>query len=83
MKIQVRYFASLRETIGLSSEVVETASKDVAGLRLELIARGGAHAECLAAGRPVRVAVNQVMAQDVTRLVGDCEVAFFPPVTGG
>jgi molybdopterin synthase sulfur carrier subunit len=29
------------------------------------------------------VAVNQVMANDQTRLVGDCEVAFFPPVTGG
>jgi molybdopterin synthase sulfur carrier subunit len=31
----------------------------------------------------VRVAVNQVMANDDTPLPGDCEVAFFPPVTGG
>lgn len=83
MKILVRYFASLRETIGVASEVVETASEDVAGLRQQLIARGGAHAECLATDRLVRVAVNQVMAQDATRLACDCEVAFFPPVTGG
>jgi molybdopterin converting factor small subunit len=32
---------------------------------------------------PVRVAVNQVMANDATPLVSECEVAFFPPVTGG
>jgi molybdopterin synthase sulfur carrier subunit len=83
MKIQVRYFASLRETVGLGTETVETSAFDVASLRQALIARGGAYAQCLAMGLPVRVAVNQVMANDQTRLVGDCEVAFFPPVTGG
>lgn len=83
MKIQLRYFASLRETIGVGSEVFETSSTDVAALRQALIERGGAHAQCLAVRLPVRVAVNQVMASDDTPLVGECEVAFFPPVTGG
>ncbi|PUE52994.1 molybdopterin converting factor subunit 1 [Limnohabitans sp. 2KL-17] len=83
MKIQVRYFASLRETIGFAAEAVDTACEDVASLRLELIARGGAYSECLAIGRPVRVAVNQVMAHDATPLSDHGEVAFFPPVTGG
>jgi molybdopterin synthase sulfur carrier subunit len=83
MKIQVRYFASLRETIGVGAETFETSAPDVASLRQALIARGGVHAQCLAVGLPVRVAVNQVMASDVTPLTGDCEVAFFPPVTGG
>ena len=83
MKIQVRYFASLRETVGLGTETVETTATDVASLRQALIARGGAYVQGLAMGLPVRVAVNQVMANDQTRLVGDCEVAFFPPVTGG
>lgn len=83
MKIQLRYFASLRETIGVGSETTETSAADVAALRQELIARGGAHALCLSLGMPVRVAVNQVMASDTTPLLGDCEVAFFPPVTGG
>ena len=83
MKIQVRYFASLRETIGLANETVETKCEDVAGLRLQLIARGGVHADSLGLSRPVRVAVNQVMAQDTTPLSNGCEVAFFPPVTGG
>lgn len=83
MKIQLRYFASLRETIGVGSEPFDTAATDVASLRRTLIARGGVHAQCLALGLPVRVAVNQVMASDTTPLVVDCEVAFFPPVTGG
>lgn len=83
MKVQVRYFASLRESIGHASESVHTDSHDVAALRAELIARGGAYAQCLALGRPVRVAVNQVMAQEHTVLSADCEVGFFPPVTGG
>ncbi len=83
MKVQVRFFASLRETIGVGSETVETTATDVASLRRALIARGGVHAQCLAMGLPVRVAVNQVMASDTTPLVAECEVAFFPPVTGG
>ena len=83
MKIQVRYFASLRETVGVGTETVETSVTDVSSLRQALVARGGAHAQCLAIGLPVRVAVNQVMANDQTPLVDDCEVAFFPPVTGG
>jgi molybdopterin synthase sulfur carrier subunit len=83
MKIQVRYFASLRETIGVGAETFETSAQDVASLRQALIARGGVHAQCLAVGLPVRVAVNQVMASNATPLTGDCEVAFFPPVTGG
>lgn len=83
MKVQLRYFASLRETIGLSTEAFDTSAADVASLRQALIERGGVYAQCLALGLPVRVAVNQVMASDATPLVGDCEVAFFPPVTGG
>ena len=42
MKIKLRYFAHLRETIGVSEEVFDTLAQDVAGLRTELMARGGA-----------------------------------------
>ena len=83
MKIQVRYFASLRETIGVGTESLDTSAPDVAALRQQLIARGGVHAQCLALDRPVRVALNQVMASPETPLTDDCELAFFPPVTGG
>lgn len=83
MKIQLRYFASIREAIGTGSETVETAAATLAALRNELIARGGAHAEALARGRAVRVSLNQTMADESATLADGAEVAFFPPVTGG
>lgn len=83
MKIQLRYFASIREAIGSGSESVETAATTLSALRDELIARGGAHAGALARGRAVRVSVNQTMADESIALTDGSEVAFFPPVTGG
>lgn len=83
MKVQIRYFASLRETIGLSHETVETLAVDLLALRHELMARGEQYSACLANNRPVRMALNQVMVQGNADLVDGCEVGFFPPVTGG
>lgn len=83
MKITVRYFASVREAIGQGSEPIETAAGSLAALRDELIARGPAYAEALARGRSVRMALNQVMSDESAAVSEGCEVAFFPPVTGG
>ena len=83
MKINVKYFASIRETLGQGSETVDTGAPTLAALRDELIARGGAHAESLARGKAVRVALNQAISDEAAALAEDCEVAFFPPVTGG
>ena len=83
MKIQLRYFASIREAIGSGSETLDTAAATLSALRDELIARGGAHAEVLARGRAVRVSLNQTMADESAALTDGAEVAFFPPVTGG
>ena len=83
MKVQIKYFASIREAIGRSGEEWETAAATLAQLRVELLARGGAYAEALAHGRAVRVALNQVMTDEAAALVDGAEVAFFPPVTGG
>ena len=83
MKVQIRYFASIREAIGRSGEEWETAAATLAQLRVELLARGSAYAEALAHGRAVRVALNQVMTDEAAALVDGAEVAFFPPVTGG
>ncbi|OGB15022.1 MAG: molybdopterin converting factor subunit 1 [Burkholderiales bacterium RIFCSPHIGHO2_12_FULL_67_38] len=83
MKVQLRYFASIREAIGTGSESLETAATTLATLRDELIARGGAYAEVLAHGRAVRVALNQTMSDEAAVLSDGAEVGFFPPVTGG
>ncbi len=82
-KVRVRYFASIREAVGQGSEELATAAPTLAALRDELIARGGAHGECLARGKAVRVALDQVMSDESQVLRDGCEVAFFPPVTGG
>jgi molybdopterin synthase sulfur carrier subunit len=83
MKVQVKYFASIREAIGHPAESVDTSAACVGALRDELIARGGAHAQALARGKAVRTALDQVMARDDAPLREGIEVAFFPPVTGG
>ena len=83
MKVQVRYFASLREALG-GSETVELApGSTLAMLRDQLLARGGGHATVLARGRAVRCALNQTMSDESALVPQGAEVAFFPPVTGG
>ncbi|MGJ7530916.1 MoaD/ThiS family protein [Variovorax sp. GB1P17] len=83
MKVQIRYFASVREALSSSGEAVETNAQTLAALRDELIARGGAHATALARGKAVRMALDQAMSDEAAALHEGCEVAFFPPVTGG
>lgn len=81
--VHVKYFASIREAIGMAQEEVSTAAKTLDALRAELIARGGAYAEVLASGRAVRMALNQSLSDGKATLTAGAEVAFFPPVTGG
>ena len=85
MKIQLRFFASMREKLGCSEEIVELPAeiKTVGEVRNYLIARGGVWAEVLAEGRAVRMAYNLQMTGAETLIEDDAEVAFFPPVTGG
>lgn len=86
MKITIKYFASIREAVGQGSEVLQTSAATLGQLRHELAARGGAYAEYLDAafkGKTLRMALNQDMSDDAAVLLEGCEVAFFPPVTGG
>lgn len=83
MKVNVRYFASIREAIGEGGEAVDTQAGTAGALRDELLARGGAYTQALARGRAVRIALDQAMAAEDAPLREGCEVAFFPPVTGG
>lgn len=82
--IQILFFASIRETLGVSREKLELPAgvSTVAALRDHLVARGSVW-ETLGSHPNLRVAVNQAMVGlDSPVLDGD-EVAFFPPVTGG
>jgi molybdopterin synthase sulfur carrier subunit len=83
MKVTIKYFASIREAIGQGSELRDTTATTLGALRDELLAATPAHAASLARGRAVRMALNQVMCDEAAVLSEGCEVAFFPPVTGG
>ena len=83
MHIRIRYFASIRESIGRADEGLDTDATTLGVLRDELIARGAPYTEALARGRAVRLALDQLMVNESTALRDGGEVAFFPPVTGG
>jgi molybdopterin synthase sulfur carrier subunit len=85
MKIQLKFFASVREALGAADEAVEVPDSvaTVGDVRAWLRARGGIWAETLTEGRALRMACNHVMTDAGTRITEGCEVAFFPPVTGG
>jgi sulfur-carrier protein len=85
MNIQLRFFASVREALGVSQESVAVPADvtSVGDVRAFLRARGGAWAEVLADGRALRMACNLEMTDAATPIKDGDEVAFFPPVTGG
>jgi molybdopterin synthase sulfur carrier subunit len=83
VKVHIKYFASIREATGMASEVLDTTATTVAQLRDALAARPGPGGAALMRGLAVRVALDQVMSDESALLSDGCEVAFFPPVTGG
>lgn len=83
--ITIRFFASLRETLGTSTRELDktpeiTLVRDV----VEALVRdnGEEWREVLLQGQAL-VAVNQTMADFGSAVADGDEVAFFPPVTGG
>ena len=85
MKITIKFFASLRETLKTSEEQfdVPVSIKTLTELRHHLMSRGASWSEALAEGKAVRMALNHQMVEGDTALIDQAEVAFFPPVTGG
>lgn len=83
MNVKIKYFAAIREAVGQGGENLLTRSETLGALREELVARGEPYATALARGKAVRMALDQVMSDESAALRDGCEVAFFPPVTGG
>lgn len=84
MNVKVLYFASLRDAVGRAEESfpVPSGVSTVAELRTFLADRGD-NWSALAAGRNIRAARNQRMADPTDPVMPGDEIAFFPPVTGG
>ncbi len=83
MKLDVVYFAWVRERIGIPRETIETEATDVAALIEELKTREDRYALAFSDLAGLRVAVNQELTGLDAALAGAREVAFFPPMTGG
>lgn len=77
MTIQVRFFASLRESLGRDGAEVDLP----AGARIADVWREVTGAQTLPAG--ILCAVNHDYAAPEAAVRDGDEVAFFPPVTGG
>jgi molybdopterin converting factor subunit 1 len=78
-RLRLRYFASLREETGRSTETIETAAATPAALYAELAGRYGLRL----AQAQLQVAVNAAFADWDRPLADDDEVVFIPPVAGG
>jgi len=83
MKLDVVYFAWVRERIGVPREVVETDAVTVAELVAELAAREERYEAAFVDMSVVKVAMDQALVDMDAPLEGAREIAFFPPMTGG
>ncbi len=79
------YFASVRERIGRTEEVVEPPATvaTVGDLMDWLSGRDEASAAAFEPRGAIRAAVDRAHARHDAPLAGAAEVAFFPPMTGG
>jgi len=82
--VQLRYFASLREALGIGDEQVELPAdiNDLSGLTRWLQSRNDAWKQALADTR-LHVAINQQIVNTNVPVNDGDEIAWFPPVTGG
>lgn len=78
-KIQVQYFAILREQRGAAAEEFATHAATPAALYDELRARYGFSLP----GERIRAAVNDAFVDAATPLRDGDRVVFIPPVAGG
>ena len=85
MKIQIKYFASLREKLQCSEEMLDLPAHIITtnAVRQFLMTRDSHWADALAHDKALRTAYNQRLCDGDCIIVGGGELAFFPPVTGG
>jgi len=84
VKIEVKYFALLREAVAVDTETIEleAAAATVNDVR-EKLCEDPSHRTAFETVKRIRAAVNGEMASMTAEVKDGDVVAFFPPVTGG
>ena len=84
-QLELRYFARLRDALGLDAESVSVPAQvhTVRDLVTWLRMRGGEWDAQFGGARPFRAAINQDLVPLDEPIPDGAEVALFPPVTGG
>jgi sulfur-carrier protein len=83
--MKVKYFAWVRERVGLAEEMVEPPAnvRTVNDLIGWLSARGEAYAYAFEKPKVIRAAIDHTHVKPDAMIAGAREIAFFPPMTGG
>jgi sulfur-carrier protein len=83
--MKVKYFAWVRERVGLAEETVEPPAdvRTVNDLIGWLSSRGESYAYAFEKPKVIRAAIDRMHVNQDTTIAGAREIAFFPPMTGG
>jgi molybdopterin synthase sulfur carrier subunit len=83
--VKLRYFAWVRERVGLAEEDVAPPAgiATVGELVAWLAGRGEGYAYAFENPKVIRTAIDKNHVRAEARIEGASEIAFFPPMTGG
>ena len=83
--MKVRYFAWVRERVGVAEEDVDppAAVATVGDLLAWLAQRGEGYAYAFDNPKAIRAAIDKSHVRADACITGAGEIAFFPPMTGG
>jgi molybdopterin synthase sulfur carrier subunit len=85
VSIKVRYFAWVRERVGLAEEEIEPPAgiATVGQLVTWLAGRGEQYGYAFENPKVIRAAIDRSHVRADAKIEGASEIAFFPPMTGG
>ena len=85
MAVKLVYFAWVREKVGLDEEIIDLPSTNmtISDLITHLKNQGDNYAAAFEHAEVIRAAINQEHAEPEDVIADGCEIAIFPPMTGG
>ena len=83
--MKLKYFAWVRERVGMAEEIIEPPGnvRTVEELIAWLARQGESYAHAFETPRVIRAAIDHAHVKSDTVIAGAHEIAFFPPMTGG